>query len=726
MRPFIASNLTASIALALSFSAHAIEGMWQPHQLLAMAENIEAKGLSLDPKKIGDLNAHPLNAIVGLGFCTASFVSPMGLVVTNHHCAYGAIQYNSKPERNLLRDGFLAKTIGEDLPGEPTLRVYVTQLITDVSAKIRTGLPEGANAGRKRFDTIDLRQKKLVKDCEKGGGFRCDVYVFHGGASYFLVKQMEIRDVRLVYAPAEAIGKFGGDTDNWIWPRHTGDFSFLRAYVGPDGKPADFSPNNVPYQPESYLKTSATGVENGDFVMIAGYPGRTNRYRLAEEVNDAISFTYPTQITRVRDIVGVIGTASKNRPDAALKYAATLASLNNGLKNFEGNRDGFAKFNAVKLKADEEQTILAWAAQNQPSGVKAHADLKALLAQARAVRERDQILNYMNNSGIFTTARLIYRANIERAKPDAMREYGFQTRDDIRLEGTLSQLDKRWDKIVDRQILDYVFSNYLKLPSAQRLPALDKWLGVNGDSNAMSAKLDALFAGTTLGDLDTRLKLFGADKAAIEKSSDPALQMAVALMPMILELENTAKTRAGVETQLRPVWMDARIAFAASNGKTLYPDANNSLRVTYGNVMGYSPKDGVQMQPFTYLNGIVEKHTGTGEFDATQKQLDAIKSERFGPYAIKMPPGSAKNLSIPVNFLSDLDITGGNSGSPTLNSRGELVGLAFDGNYEAMSSGWVFNPNLTRTIHVDSRYMLWLMDEIDGADNLLKEMSIVQ
>jgi len=714
--------LTASIALALSFSAHAVEGMWQPHQLQALADDIEAKGLALDPKKIGDLNAHPLNAIVGLGFCTASFVSPMGLVVTNHHCAYGAIQYNSKPERNLLQDGFLAKKIGEDLPGEPNLRVFVTQSINDVSAKIRTGLPEGETVGRKRFDAIDLRQKKLVKDCEKGGGLRCDVYVFHGGASYFLVKQMEIRDVRLVYAPAEAIGKFGGDTDNWIWPRHTGDFSFLRAYVGPDGKPADFSPANVPYRPKSYLKTSASGVSDGDFVMIAGYPGRTNRYRLAEEVNDAISFTYPTQIKRLQDVLGVIGTASKDRPDAALKYAGTIASLNNGLKNFEGNRDGFKKFDAVKLKADEEQTILAWASDNQPQGMQAYADLKALLDKARAVRERDQILNYMNNSGLFTTARLIYRANIERAKPDAMREYGFQTRDNIRLEGSLRQLDKRWDKIVDRQILDYVFSNYLKLPSAQRLPALDQWLGVQGDSNAMTAKLDALFSGTTLGDLETRLKLFKAGSAAIEKSTDPALQMAVALMPMILELENTVKTRAGLETQLRPVWMDTRIAFAASQGKTLYADANNSLRVTYGNVMGYSPKDGVQMQPFTYLNGIVEKHTGTGEFDATKKQMDAIKSERFGPYAVNSPTGK----SIPVNFLSDLDITGGNSGSPTLNSRGELVGLAFDGNYEAISSGWIFNPKLTRTIHVDSRYMLWLMDEVDGADNLLKEMKIVQ
>ena len=225
---------TLSIAIALSCiviaQAYAVEGMWQPTQLQELAADVRAKGLELDPKKLGDLDAFPLNAVVGLGGCSASFVSPMGLVVTNHHCAYGTIQFNSKPERNLLKDGFLAKTIGEELQGEPTSRIYVTESITDVSAQMRKNLP--AN-GRKVFDIIDARQKSLVSSCEKGGGYRCDVYVFHGGAKYSLVKQMEIRDVRLVYNPAEAIGKFGGDTDNWIWPRHTADFSFIRAYVGP-------------------------------------------------------------------------------------------------------------------------------------------------------------------------------------------------------------------------------------------------------------------------------------------------------------------------------------------------------------------------------------------------------------------------------------------------------------------------------------------------------------
>ncbi len=707
-------KLSIGIALCCiaATQANAVEGMWQPQQLPALADDLRAKGLELDPKALGNLEAFPLNAIVGLGFCTASFVSPMGLVVTNHHCAYGTIQFNSKPERNLLKDGFLAKTIGDELPGEPTLRVYVTESITDVSAQIRKNL---STDGRKAYDTIDAREKKLVANCEKGGGYRCDVYVFHGGSQYSLVKQMEIRDVRLVYNPAEALGKFGGDTDNWIWPRHTADFSFLRAYVGSDGKPADYASSNVPYRPKTYLKVSGKGVADKDFVMIAGYPGRTNRYRLAEELGDAEGFTYPSMIGRYQKILGIIAAQTAERPEAAIKYAATIASLNNGLKNYQGNRDGFANLPVVTLKTNEEKAIVAWMKKNAPTGAQGYAGLRDLLKEARAVRNRDQILALMNQSGLYTAARDLYRHSIEREKADANREYGFQERDEIRIEGRLRTLEKRWDAKVDRALSEYFWTSYAALPATEHVAELDAWLG---DASQLSAKLDLLFAETKLGNTDERLRLFKADRKAIENSNDPALKMAVALMPALLKIENQNKTRMGNESRLRPIWMDARIAYAASLGKPLYPDANNSLRVTYGNVMGYSARDAISYAPFTNLEGIVEKHTGKGEFDATQKQLDAIKAKRFGDYAV--------NGSVPVNFLSDLDITGGNSGSPTMNGKGELVGLAFDGNYESISSGWVYNPKLTRSIHVDSRYMLWLMQEVDGADNLLKEMVIAK
>ncbi len=709
-----------AVAVALSFAAShavAVEGMWQPHQLPAIEAQLKAAGIAVDPKALKELTQYPMNAIVGLGFCTASFVSPMGLVVTNHHCAYGSIQFNSTAEKNLLRDGFLAANLGDELPGEPTLRVYVTESITEVTDKVRADLSD-TMSGRQRFDAIDKNQKALVAECEATKGFRCDVYVFHGGASYFLIRQMEIRDVRLVYAPAEAIGKFGGDIDNWMWPRHTGDFAYYRAYVGPDGQPADFNEANVPYRPRSHLKVQPAGVKEGDFAMIAGYPGRTNRYRLSEEVGDVISWGYPTQIQRFKDLLAIIDRETKDRPDAAIKYAGAVAGLNNGLKNFEGNLEGFAKIDGVGIKQAEEQAIIEWAKTNDPAGVAGFDALKSMLAQTRARRDRDQLLGLMAQSGALTTAQTLYRLAVERRKPNAEREVGFQERDEIRIEGRLKQLDRRYDPQTDRALLTYVLGEYLKLPAEQRVAELDRWMG--GDESPTSAllneRLDDLYAKTKVGDLEQRLKWFKADLAALDAESDPLIAYAKALFPASLRLENERKSIAGDETRHRPAWMATRIAYAKAQGRVIYPDANNSLRVTFGNVMGYRPRDGVSYAPFTYLDGIVEKHTGKDPFDATQRQLKAIADKRFGPYAV--------DGRVPVNFLADLDITGGNSGSPMLNARAELIGLAFDGNYEAISSGWIFNEELTRTIGVDVRYMLWVMDAIDGAHRLLEEMGI--
>ncbi len=713
------NRLAYALALTLATPAYAVEGMWQPHQLPAIEGSLHKAGIAVDPKQLADLTRYPMNAVIGLGFCTASFVSPMGLVVTNHHCAYGSIQFNSTPEHNYLEDGFLAKTLGEELKGEPTLRVYVTESITEVTDKVLKSLMPEQN-GRQRFDAVVKQQKALVAECESAGGYRCDVYVFHGGAQYFLVKQMEIRDVRLVYAPAAAIGNFGGDVDNWIWPRHTGDFSYYRAYVGPDGKPADFSEANVPYRPKAHLKVQAAGLKAGDFAMIAGYPGRTNRYRLSEEVNDAISWQYPTLIDRYREILSLVDEHSKDRPDAVIKYASYVAGLNNGLKNFEGHLDGFAKIDAVASKSAEEREILKWAGANEAAaGAAGFEALKLQLAQLRARRDRDQLLQLISGNAMYATARDLYRLSVEREKPDAEREVGFQVRDELRIQGRLMQLDRRYDPKVDRAILTYLLESYIALPVDQHVAELDRWIA-NGEGEPTSVdigkRLDALYADTKLGNSEQRLQWFKGERKAIESSNDPALAFAVAMFPAVLRLEDESKTYQGNETRNRPAWMAARIAYAKSQGKEVYADANNSLRVTFGNVQGYSPRDGVVYDAFTDLTGIVEKHNGKDPFDATSKQLEAIRAKKFGPYAV--------DGSVPVNFVADLDITGGNSGSPILNARAELVGLAFDGNYEAISSGWLFNPVLTRTIGVDVRYMLWVMDAVDGAHRLLEEMGV--
>lgn len=713
------SGLALSLSLVLSSApGHADEGMWQPAQLPELEVQLKARGLDLEPEDLARLTEHPLGAIVGLGFCTASFVSPGGLVVTNHHCAYGAIQYNSTAEKNLLADGFLAATREQELPAEPTLRIYVTESIEDVTTRITDGLTD-ETTGRERYQAIDRASKALVAECEATPGYRCDVYVFHHGLSFQLVRQLEIRDVRLVYAPKEAIGKFGGDIDNWMWPRHTGDFTFLRAYVGPDGKPAAHSPDNVPYTPRHHLKVQPQGVAAGDFVMVTGYPGRTNRYRLAEEVNDAVDWQYPTTIELYQRYVELVEAHAD--ADARLKYAGNIASWNNTLKNFGGQIEGLRRADAVAVKTRGEIELERWLDRDGAQGARLKAGIAGLrgdLAKARATRERDLLFRQISGLGLIRAAYTIHRLALERGKPDAEREYGFQQRDEARLEGFLRQLDRRFDPAIETELATELLLRYGKLDGAQRVPELDAWLAGATTADAIRAKLGALYAATELTDEARRLRWFAADLAEVQASDDAFLRLAGSLMPAWLRQESETKEADGRAFLFRPRYMQAMIDFNRSRGRPIYPDANNSLRVSYGSVTGYSPRDGVENLPFTILEGLAAKHAGVDPFDATQAQLDAIAAKRHGRYA------ESRLGSVPVNFLADLDITGGNSGSPTLNGEGELIGLAFDGNIESVSASWLFEPAITRSIHVDVRYMLWVMDVVDGAGHLLREMGL--
>ncbi len=715
----------AVAAVTVASAAHADEGMWRPSQMPQLAAQLKARGLQMDPADLSNLAGKPLDAVISLGGCTASFVSPDGLVVTNHHCGYGAIQYNSTPERDLLTDGFVANSFAQELPSTPNARVYVTQDISDVTDKINAGLTDGMD-GNARFDKIDERSKALVAECEKPGGLRCQVYNFNGGLEFSLIRQMEIQDVRLVYAPPEAIGKFGGDVDNFEWPRHTGDWSFLRAYVGKDGKPAPYAKDNVPYHPKSWLKVSADGVHAGDYVMVTGYPGSTNRYRLADEVKEAIDWRYPTVVKYYTDYLGIIDSKTKGDKAAALKYASTIAGLNNALKLYQGQLDGFAKMDdPVAMKRAQEDALKQWLAKRGNQGAsqtQAIAALEKELAANSATRERDQWFNSAVGGGLSGTAVRLYRNAIEQAKPDADRESGYQDRDAPRIEGGLKEMDKRYDARVDKALMALRLQRYAaNVPADQRVPELDAWLGISATDKTipgLDAKLDALYAGSKLGDVETRLGWLKADKDKVEASDDPALQFAVQVMPAILRLEQDYKARSGRVSALRPQYMQAMIDFNQSQGKPVYPDANSSLRITFGTVRGYSPRDGVKMLPFTTLSGVVAKTTGKEPFITPQAELDAIAAGKGKQYRMQ------ELDDVPVDFLSDVDTTGGNSGSPTLNAKGELVGLLFDGNYESLSADWIFNPALTRSIHVDTRYMRWVMDEVDHADRLLEEMGL--
>jgi len=715
-RVLLAVALTASLA----GTAHAVEGMWQPAQLPKIADTLKQHGLKLDPAKLTDLTAYPMGAIVSLGGCTASFVSPDALIVTNHHCGYGALQYNSTPQKNLIVDGFLAKTQAEELQGSPDMRVFVTEEIRDVTKDVNAKLNDSMS-GAERYKAIELAIKELVKGCESDG-YRCDVYTFHGGYSYQLIKQLEIKDVRLVYAPPESIGKFGGDVDNWMWPRHTGDFSYLRAYVSKDGKSATYAKDNVPYHPKHVLKVNPQGVENGDYVMVVGYPGRTNRYRLADEVKNSIDWVYPTQIKVYEDTLNIINTAGKADPKVAVKYASMVAGLNNYLKNFGGQLEGLRRADAVNVKRTQEAQLETWLKQQGGTENTALAadigKLRQQIATDQADRERTLDIGLISRASMFSTAvRLVHLAK-ERPKADLERDTGYQQRDWVRIEGGLKQMERRFDPKVDQQFMVYGLQRYVTLPQAQRLPALDAWLGDAKTEAQLTQKVAALYAGSQLGNTDERLKWFKADSSAIDASSDSMLKLARAVQPQLQKLEDDMDARAGEMSKLRPRYMQAMIAWKDSQHLPVYPDANSSLRVTFGNVQGVAPRDGVSYAPFTTVQGILEKDTGVEPFNSPKAELAAIKAKAFDGYA------SPKLGTLPVDFLADLDITGGNSGSPAMDANGQLVGLAFDGNWESVSGDWLFNPQLNRSIQVDVRYMLWVMHHLDHADNLLKEMGV--
>ncbi len=716
--------LTTALLLAVSsLTAYAGEGMWLPDQLPKIGPALEAAGLETPPENFADLTGQPMGAIVSLGGCSASFVSPEGLVATNHHCAYGTIQFNSTEELNLLEGGFLAADLKDELPGAPGSRVYVTESFTDVTQRVAQAIPEGAD-GAARFAAVEEAEKAIIAECEKTPGHRCKVASFFGGAAYRLYDQLEIRDVRLVYAPPSSIGKYGGDIDNWMWPRHTGDFSFLRAYVGPDGMPADPSPDNLPYHPKHWLTIGVEGVEAGDFVMVVGFPGSTSRYRLASEVEEAIEWTYPQRVQRRAESLDIIARETEGRPEAALAYAATASYINNSMKNAQGMVAGFAYSESVAKKKSLEADLAAWIAADPERAAAwgtAIADLEAVLAEQRAHRERDLELGSLKYNQLISASTTAYRLACEREKPDAERKLGYQDRDEARIRARIARMARSFDAQVDMALLLNTLEAYAALPPSEHLAALDEWFGLDGEvdpSEAIMTTLHRMYTATALTDSEARLALLDADRATLEASEDPFVQFAISMYATDLALEAEEEAIEGRLIEARPRFVEAVLAYQTAHGVEIYPDANGTLRVTFGNVMGYVPRDAVLYLPFTTAEGVAQKATGVPPFDAPVPLLEAIAAADYGPYA------SATIGSVPVDFLSDVDTTGGNSGSATLDDQGRLVGLLFDGNWESMISDWDFLPEVTRSIHADVRFMLWVMDRIDHAWNLLEEMGV--
>ena len=708
------------LALALSLavaSAHADEGMWMPSQLPAIADQLRAAGYRGDPAALADLTRHPMTAVVSLGGCTASFVSPEGLVVTNHHCAYGAIQLNSTPQDNLMANGFIANIRADEPSAGPAARVLVTTAFDRITDRILANA--SGKTGRDYYDAIETASKAAVAECEQDAGHRCSVADMYYGTDFYLVKQLELKDIRLVYAPPEAIGNFGDEIDNFMWPRHTGDFSFYRAYVGKDGKPAPYAKDNVPYKPASWLTVSTAPVGEGDFAMLAGYPGRTYRHRMASEFANQVEWQLPSRVALYDGLIDTIEAATAGNEEAQVLYASQVASLKNGLKRAQGELDGLRRSDAVQVRREDEAGMLAWLAK-QPDAAANQADIaaaQAVLDEATAKRERDELLSAITrNPQLLRSAITLQRLARERGKPDIERESGYQQRDEALIEAGLKQVQRRYAPSVEKAMLAHLLRQYQALPAAQHVPEFDQVFGTTPEQ--LDAKLDALYAGTQLGEEAARLAAMKRDAAALVASDDTLLAAAATLQPALLRLEEETETQDGELLRLRPAYMRALVGYRESQGRAVYPDANSTLRVSYGKVSRLAPRDAVVYTPVTTVEGIMQKHTGEAPFDAPKPLRDAIASGNFGSTA------DPELKTQTVDFMTNLDTTGGNSGSPVLDADGKLIGLNFDSNWEAVSASWMFDPRYKRAIHVDMRYLRWLLAKVYPAPHLLKEMNL--
>ncbi|MBM4089086.1 MAG: S46 family peptidase, partial [Planctomycetes bacterium] len=522
------------------------------------------------------------------------------------------------------------------------------------------------------------------------------------------------------------IGNFGGETDNWQWPRHTGDFSFLRAYVSKEGKPVPYSKDNVPYRPKHFLKVSPKGASPGDLIFVAGYPGRTARLSPYAEVREIVEWTLPRSIKRATDLIAILESVSKDDQETELRVAQSIRGLNNGLTKNKGVLQGMVKGGLLAKKKAQEEAFVAWI-DTDPARRAKYGDvlpaINQIIAERTTSRERDALLaEFSGSRSGLAAAQMLYRFSIEKPKQDADRDADYQERNWSRLKDGQERAQRTLSPKADRAVMKYVLADIAKLPAGQRIEPLDQAIGLAPDmpeaeaATVCDAWLEKLYAGTKVYDRDFRMSLFDKSTAEIVATQDALITLAAALFPLQEANREKLKELTGSNYRLGPRFAEALLA---KSGGLVSPDANSTLRVTFGTVKGVEPRDGMVYLPQTTLNGILEKATGSGEFNAPQAQLDAIKAVLAGRPTPFLDP---KLKDVPVNFLSNVDTTGGNSGSATLNSRGELVGLLFDGTFDTVASDYLFDQVKTRSIHVDSRNLLWVMTEVDKATNLLEEM----
>jgi hypothetical protein len=683
------------------------EGQWTPDQLDEIDfDELKSRGLELSPDQLWDPSGGGLlRAAVQLSGCSAAFVSARGLIATNHHCAYGALQDQSSVEHDYLRDGFYAATPGDELEAEGRT-VRVLRSITDVTARVHEAIAD-AEDDANRARAAELAENQIVKECEqKSPGLRCRVASFYRGTIYRLFETTELRDVRIVYAPPSAIGNYGGEIDNWMWPRHTGDFALLRAYVGPAGEPAEFSSENVPYEPEHFLAVSSEGVLPGDFVAVLGYPGRTHRHLTTAETKRRLEQDLPAKAEVYGAWIEFLEDQARGNPELGIKLAAKLRSLANRRKNARGMIAGIQRMNLLERKHATDDALRKWTREH---GSARHEnvlrDLVALADKRRESFERDFLLENMSyGPGSLAIAIDLVRRARAQERPDIERPSDYMDRNERPLWRALEDRIRDFDAAVDAGLLEDLLGRVAKLPDDQRFV------------RTPPGRAASLVGRSRMSDRDHVRTLFdAADPVALAASTDPLVALAHELVDAIEDKEDRARLRTGEALVLGPAYFEM---LGAVREGPLYPDANGTLRMSYAEILGYAPRDGLLATPQTTLAGALAKHTGVEPFRVPEIVRTHAAAAR-GTYWADPTLGD-----VPVCFLANADTTGGNSGSAMINGKGELVGLNFDRVWETIAGDFGYDVAVSRNISVDIRYLLWLLDDVVGADAVLEELGM--
>jgi hypothetical protein len=707
----------ASVILIHAPAGVADEGMWLPFLLdKSPIESWHARGLELSAKELyHKKDASISDAIIQLGGGTAGFVSIDGLIITNHHVAFGALQRTSSTKSDYINEGFLAQNLSEEIAA-PGYEAKVLLDSEDVTKKVLKSVKKDMT-DQERYKAIEKVSKEIVAKAEKGRDVFAEVETVYGGSQYYLYTYFKIKDIRIVYAPPLSIGEYGGDIDNWMWPRHTGDFSFMRAYVAPDGSSAEYSGDNVPYHPKKYLSISAAPLSEDDFTIVMGYPGSTKRYRTSYSIDHAVNTAYPANIKMMREILDIVEEESQRGRAVEITLANINKGLNNAYKNYNGMLEGLNKSNLLAQKMKEENDLRRYMAANEDLQKKyGHVldDIQAQYDDYMTFWEQNRLLGMVGYvSTAMRNSLTIYKWAEEREKKDIDRDPGYQDRDEPRRKKGLELADLGYDEQTDKRILKLFL---MRLAASDQTHGAIDGITPEVTEAEIDEMLSGMYTGTAITDKEKRMEMFGMSKKELHALNDPFIEFAAKVHAQREKLDDRNEAFAGALQKLRPKLMELRTKY---RGGLLYPDANFTMRVSVGQVKGYSPGDAIQYHWLTTLGGLVDKNTGDKPFNAPQKLVDLYKAGDVGGYT---DPASGE---VPVCFLSSDDVTGGNSGSPILNGRGEVIGLVFDGNYEAISADYQHIPGLTRTINVDSRYILFVLDRFAGARNVLDELKIV-